>query len=67
MLDTMLGRNGCSDGVLQWRVALGAAAATGGADTGCGDGEVHLDQDLESKRGNTRNGHNRKTVLTDSG
>ena len=29
--------------------------------------EVHLDQGMESERGNTRNGHNRKTVLTDSG
>ena len=29
--------------------------------------EVHLDQEVESERGNTRNGHNRKTVLTDDG
>ena len=29
--------------------------------------EVHLDQEVECERGNTRNGHNRKTVLTDDG
>ncbi len=31
------------------------------------DAEVHLDQEVESERGNTRNGHHRKTVLTDDG
>ena len=29
--------------------------------------EVHLDQQVEGERGNTRNGHNRKRVLTDNG
>ena len=29
--------------------------------------EVHLNQEVESGRGNTRNGHYRKTVLTDDG
>ena len=29
--------------------------------------EVHLDQEVERERGNTRNGHNCKTVLTDDG